>query len=209
MLRSLSPVLARLEARSNVQADTQAVFWRVIAKAAQLEKSRYLAALADTGQRVDFTGGGVRLIKPDDDSRDAFILTFRFFILQNERTSFRGLQAVLADDGVSDRWKESFRAVRSAINEYLDTAFADYEYGGATHRFTNREIMETFLYGGLVHANDPKAVARYEEWLRYPGILAVLEMWFLNIILTLLRAIRFLSVLCEAELRQTSGQAGE
>jgi len=178
----------------------------VITKADQLKSSRFVVQLIDPGFRIDLQDGGVRVTKPDDEARAAFVLTLRFFIVANEPTSFAGLDRLANDEDISTHWRESFRSLRSTVNEYLDTTYGEYEYGGATHRFSNREIMNTFLYGGLVHANNPHAVATYEEWTRYPGIHALLEMWFISTVQTLLRGILFLARLSETELTSYAGR---
>jgi hypothetical protein len=87
----------------------------------------------------------------------------------------------------------------------LGTAYGEYRYGGGSHRFSNRDIMDTFLNGGLAHANDREAVARFEEWARYPGIMALLEMWFVTTIKTLSMAIFLLSEICEDEMKRAHG----
>ncbi|MCJ7531549.1 MAG: hypothetical protein MUO64_11035 [Anaerolineales bacterium] len=183
-----------------MKAETEEILHRVVEKAANLRVSRFVKSLIESSYKISFHQDSINVTKPDNEARDAFILTFRFFIVSNERTSFRSLAKLLDDSEISDQWKEAFRNLRSAINEYLDLAYGEYQYGGATHRFTNRQIMDTFLNGGLVHANDPSAVARYSEWTNYPGIMALLEMWFITTLQTLLRAIFFLATICEAEL---------
>jgi hypothetical protein len=60
--------------------------------------------------------------------------------------------------------------------------------------------LDTFLNGGLVHANDREAVIRFQEWTQYPGIMALLEMWFITTIKALSMAIFLLSEMCEEEL---------
>ena len=186
--------------------DTAAVLRRVIEKAEVLRRSRFVAQLVSPGYRIEFVEGGTRVTRPDDEARDAFVLTLRFFLVQNEPTSFRALARLLDDPEVSNDWKRAFTLVRSAINEYLATAYGEYEYEGAKHRFSNREILETFLYGGLVHANDVRAVARYQEWSRQGGLFEMLEFWFISTLQTLLRAIWYLSRICSLELKQAGAE---
>ena len=77
-----------------MREETDAIFRRVLAKAAILKDSTFVAHLVETGYRIDFTAGTPRVTKPDDEARDAFIVPMRFFILQKEGTSFHGLRAV-------------------------------------------------------------------------------------------------------------------
>ena len=186
--------------------DTAVVLRRVVEKAEVLRRSRFVAQLVSPGYRIAFAEGGTRVTRPDEEARDAFVLTLRFFLVQNEPTSLRALARLLDDPEVSDDWKRSFNLVRSAIKEYLATAYGEYEYEGAKHRFSNREILETFLYGGLVHANDVRAVARYQEWSRQGGLFEMLEFWFISTLQTLLRAIWYLSRICSLELKQPGAE---
>jgi hypothetical protein len=180
--------------------EIEEILQRIVEKATKLRGSKFVRALIESSYKIGFHQDSINVTKPDDETRDAFIFTFRFFIVSNERTSFRSLSKLLDDPQISDQWKEAFRNLKSAVNEYLELAYGEYQYGGETHRFTNRQIMDTFLYGGLAHANVPNTVARYNEWTKYPGVMALLEMWFITTLQTLLRAIFFLATICEAEL---------
>ncbi len=190
-----------------MREETAIILRRVVEKADVLRKSRFVAQLVKPGYKIEFVEAGTRVTRPDDEARDAFVLTLRFFLLQNEPTSLRALARLLDDPEVSEDWKRAFTLGRSAINEYLATAYGEYEYEGAKHRFSNRMILETFLNGGLVHANDPEAVARYEEWLRQGGIFEMLEFWFISTVQTLLRVIWYLSNICSLELKRSGAEA--
>lgn len=188
-----------------MQAETEKTLQRVISKATKLRESRFARQLETSGYTIEFQQQGIHTTKPDDEARDAFIFTFRFFMSRNEATSFRRLDDLADGPDVSQEWKDNFRALRSALNSYLGTAFGEYQYGGESHRFTIREIVNTFLNGGLAHANDQKAVAQYEEWTRYPGLYELLELWFMSAMKTQLGAISVLASMCERELAQASG----
>jgi hypothetical protein len=185
-----------------MQVETKRVFERVIAKAAILRKSTFLADLDQGSWKISFRHREVCVTRPPDEARDAFILNFRFFIVGNEATSFKSMAKLADDPELSVQWKERFGTLRAAVNDHLATMYGEYRYGGSIHRFSNRQIMDTFLNGGLVHANDPDAVARFEEWMRYPGIAAILEMWFITTVKSLCMAIFLLSDACEEELQR-------
>jgi hypothetical protein len=185
-----------------MRAQSKEILRRVVEKGTKLRGSRFVSALIENGYKISFQQDSINVTKPDDEALDAFILTFRFFIVRNERTSFDSLAKLLDDSEISNQWKEGFRNLRSGINDYLSLSYGEYVYGGATHRFSNRLIMETFLYGGLVHANAPNEVARYNEWMKYPYVMALIQGWFITTLSTLLRAISFLVEICEAELHK-------
>jgi hypothetical protein len=191
-----------------VQAETEKTLRLVISKGTKLRESRFAGQLESSGYRIEFRQQDIHVTKPDDEARDAFILTLRFFTLGNERTSFCRLADLLGTPDVSQEWKDSFATLRSSLNDYMATAYGEYQYDGQPHRFTNWEIVDTFLYGGLAHANNDKTVARYEEWTRHPGLYELLEFWFVSAVKTLLQAISLLASMCERELAQTSGLAG-
>lgn len=172
----------------------------MVSKAAILRKSTFLTELEQGAWKISFRQREVLVARPPDEARDAFILNFRFFIVGNEATSFKSLAKLTDDPGLSAQWKDRFQALRAGVNEHLAAAYGEYRYGGGSHQFSNREIMDTFINGGLAHANDQKAVARFEEWGQYPGIAAMLEMWFITTIKTLCIAIFLLSEACEEEL---------
>jgi len=186
-----------------MRAETKEIFERVVAKATTLRKSTFLADLEQGGWKISFRQREVLVTRPPDEARDAFVLNFRFFIIGNEATSFRSLARLIDDPGLSEQWKDRFQALRAAVNDHLATAYGEYQYGGRSQQFSNRQIMDTFLNGGLVHANDREAVVRFQEWTRYPGIVALLEMWFITTIKALSMAIFLLSEMCEEELTRT------
>jgi hypothetical protein len=187
--------------RWQMRAKTKEILQRVVEKGTKLRSSRFVIALIKNDYKISFQQDSINVTKPDDEALDAFILTFRFFIVRNECSSFDSLAKLLNDSEISDQWKEGFRNLRSGINDYLSLSYGEYQYGGETHRFSNRLIMDTFLYGGLAHANAPNEVARYNEWMKYPYIMALIQGWFITTLSTLLRAISFLVEICEAELQ--------
>ncbi len=183
-----------------LQRSTETVLRRVVEKADKLKRSTFLKEVSTGGWKIDFTRYPPTVVRPHDEALESFVLTLRFFILGNEPTSF-GTLAKLADDAsLSQNWKDTHALIRRAVNDLLATAYGEYHYDGGVHRFTNREILETFLYGGLVHANSPAAVAQFEDWRRRSGVFALLEMWFVSTLRSLCEAIIILSEAGEREL---------
>jgi hypothetical protein len=191
-----------------MRAETKAILERVVDKAAKLRKSAFLRDLEERGWKITFHQREIIVTRPPDEARDAFILTLRFFITQNEATSFRRLAKLLDDPDLTDEWKHRFEFLRSSVNQHLAAAYGEHHYAGRSHRFSQLDILNTFLYGGLVHANKPEAVTRFNEWCQSPGQLAMFEMWFIKAIRALSLAIFLLSDICEDELKRAGG-AGE
>lgn len=152
--------------------------------------------------------------RPDDDATDALILTFRFFIQKNEAPSFRWLAThVLDDPGLSEEWKQEFTAVRDFLNTFLDRQSGYNERVVAPppagtsgearlvgeYQWTNRQIMDVFIYGGMAHA-DPEKRETYERWKSNALGFPFVQQSFDNIIMTVLNAIARVGYLSEREL---------
>lgn len=186
-----------------MREETEEILQRFVEKAKDLRGSKFVSALIDSSYKISYHQGSINVTKPDYEAIRAFLYTFRFFILENEATSFLSLKKLLKDSEISDQWKETYQNLKSAVDEYMKLSYGEYKYGGENHRFTNQQIFDTFLYGGgkeAAHANKPKVKALYNEWKKYPEVMALLDMWFITILQTRLRAILFLATICEAEL---------
>jgi hypothetical protein len=101
---------------------------------------------------------------PDQDAVDAFVLTFRFFIQNNERCSFGNLNEVYQKLPFSEELKNKYFDTRKKINQYLDTKTSINIYGETP---TRRKLLDIFIYGGLAHVN-PKKEKIYGKWKQSP-----------------------------------------
>lgn len=86
---------------------------------------------------------------PTDESIDAFVLTLRFFIQDNESSSFGNLAKIYSKLPEYCKEKKEFLNVRKELNDYIDLPdkFLPITENGKT--LTNRDIYNTFIYGGL------------------------------------------------------------
>jgi len=57
---------------------------------------------------------------PDQENIDAFVLTFRFFIQNNEASSFANLSKIYESTSISNHHRAAFQMVRRDLNNYLD-----------------------------------------------------------------------------------------
>ena len=139
---------------------------------------------------------------PDEEAIDAFVLTFRFFIQDNEKSSLRNMAECYEKALVSSKLKDTFAEVRNELNLYLDQpSFINFNYNG--ENFTRRKIMEIFIYGGMAHANSAKKQL-YDEWMSIPLARTLLENEFVSILTDVLNAIIYIRNVNEqaiAELR--------
>ncbi len=125
---------------------------------------------------------------PDDESIDAFLFTLRFFVQDNETTSFRNMADIYDKLSVSADLVQKFNEARNKTNEFLDKP-APIKIGKANINY--RHVFEVFLYGGLAHANKEKK-AVYDSWLANPVLFPVLENEFVYAIATYLQAIFYI-----------------
>ncbi len=116
----------------------------------------------DTPLTVTFRG-------PGQDDVEAIAATWRFFVQDNDRISLRRIHKIMLDlhteEIIVDQTWIDWCDARKSINDYLDStgtiAFdldltdedgASLVKGNVDRRF----VMETILYGELVHANEKK-----------------------------------------------------
>ncbi len=130
---------------------------------------------------------------PQSESIDAFVLTFRFFIQDNEKSSFRNLASAYEYSGIPNALRSEFIEIRTSINEFLDS-YPDFGVAIGEKKFLRREIMEIFIYGGLSHANDTK-YELYNEFRSCAPLYAFAEWEFVSILSHILEAIGWIEEL--------------
>ena len=130
---------------------------------------------------VDFQRHG-----PEGESIDAFVLTYRFFIQNNERISFQNMSEIYDRKEITQDKKEAFKNIRETINNFLDSnsilTINDKIY-------THRDIQDIFIYGGLSHANETKKRI-FDSWKRNQLLFGMLEEDFVGTLATILIAIQ-------------------
>jgi hypothetical protein len=133
-------------------------------------------------------GGPLKVCRwgPGDEATDAFVLTFRFFIQDNESSSLRNMAEIYEALPISEERKVTFQAIRSGINKFLDRKSMINVDG---YHFTEREIIEIFVFGGLSHANLAKE-REYEKWMSDVLLKALTTSQFVFCVGTVLQAIQ-------------------
>jgi hypothetical protein len=173
-------------------------------KLMSLRFTQYLLKGGDMSVNLSWRQGQPLVISssgPDDESQDAFVLTFRFFIQNNERTSLSNMAKCSNDPDVSETWKHEIARVRADVNSYLDThppMLLKINNGSAP---TVREIVDVFVYGGLAHATPGKK-ERFDSWHREPVIFPFFALVFQTALADLLHAIAYIGVLSKTELQE-------
>ncbi len=155
----------------------------------------------------DQNGTHVEATRPDDNDVQAYILTFRFFIDKKEHCSFQWLASnVLDDPGLSNEWKEKFRANREELNKYLDQLPAMQLSKDDEKTLTRREIMELFLFGDLSHATwNPENRRKFKDWTNENWGKEFLTNQFVEILLVSFGAIQHVANRSKLELENDAG----
>jgi hypothetical protein len=107
----------------------------------------------------------IQTTTPHEESIDAFLYTFRFFIMGNEETSFRRMPQMYEQLPITEEKKQQLRSGKDKLNHWLDSLTY---FQIDDKALTNRHILETFINGGLGHANDKERVKEYEMWAATP-----------------------------------------
>ncbi len=137
---------------------------------------------------------------PSDESIEAFVLTFRFFIQDNEESSLRNIASIYHGTDFENDLTGRFDSARNAINHLLASPNPlNITYNETVP--TNRQVMEVFIYGGLAHAN-PEKYALYKEWMSFPPVARMLETCFTLVLGQILNAISFIANVNEEAIQQ-------
>jgi hypothetical protein len=99
----------------------------------------------------------------DDEDLAAFLLHLRLLIQDNDRISVRRISKLLSQLQVSQDSQSNFENVRGRLNTWLDSA--PIAAIGRESPKTNRELLQTFLYGQHAHHSEPH-YSRFKEMSR-------------------------------------------
>ncbi len=90
---------------------------------------------------------------PKGEQFDAFILTLRLFMQDNDNISVRKIKESYDILPISNDLKQQFNDSRDEFNKYLDQPSS---LSHNNHNFTHREIIEIMLYGEYAHITKRK-----------------------------------------------------
>ena len=100
---------------------------------------------------------------PPVEATDAFVLTLRFFLQDNEPTSFRNLAAIYGTLADTDPSRVAFEAHRRNLNSVLDSP-VPFPDGSVP---TLRDYLYVTVYGEAAHSS-PVQRQRYLQWHSHP-----------------------------------------
>jgi len=184
-------------------------------KALKLRQSSFVHALVAAPPSLKLRGekqkdGSLSLSAeargPSQESIDAFVITFRFFVQDNEVTSLRNMARLYKSASLPQELRDRFESARAAVNELLNGPnLVNISHNGETP--TNRKVLNVFVYGGLAHAN-PEAYKTYKEWISFPPSAVFFQTCFTSIMAYVLEAIDFIAKLNEETIvHLSSGQS--
>jgi len=134
--------------------------------------------------RMDWKEGqGMTIDYPDchEDDRDAFVLSLRLFIQNNDKISIYNIAKIIEDLPFSDAIKAPFHEQRSELNRYLD-ATPFFRAGAEPKNY--RELLNTIIYGDLSHF-DPKLRPMLQRWMADPFVWPHMQTQFLMVCQTI------------------------
>ena len=139
-----------------------------INKIEELKKSNFAKWINKRGlYKITFVNKnkkrGDYLTYPSRESIKSFVLTYRFFIQDNEKSSVRNIDRIINNLPIADLKKKMFSSLRNYLNNFLDSEykFRIVGYGNITYR----EIQEVFIYGYLAHENN-RYCKIYKKWTK-------------------------------------------
>jgi hypothetical protein len=138
---------------------------------------------------------------PEEEAIDAFVLTFRYFIQDNEATSFRKMEQHYLAAPIDAGLQQKFSQLRREVNEYLDGE-TNINFNG--EELTRRRIMDTFVYGGLSHANEEKR-RLWKTWMGDLFMAVMFENEFLVVLSNIHIAIEMIKRMNEEALKHLPG----
>lgn len=142
-------------------------------KATKLSKLSFLQKMLLSGLEITFDNSSdnknIEINKwgPDDESLDAFVLTYRFFINDKDGISFRKISDSYSSLSTEfAEYSERFFQIRNEVNSLLDSP-TGVKFNN--HNITNREGQNIFLFGHLSHSNrNDLDTKRYNRIIKYP-----------------------------------------
>jgi hypothetical protein len=129
---------------------------------------------------------------PNDEFVDAFVLTFRFFIQDNESISFRNMSKSFESEVVNEKILEQFKEARNHLNSYLDDNTM-FNVGGFISR---RDLLYVFVFGELSHSNPDKKKT-YDSWMSNEYMAPLMKNEFRCILNDVLKIISFVGGLSD------------
>jgi hypothetical protein len=114
-----------------------------------------------------------------EDDIDSFVLNVRLLMQDNDGYSIQCLaNEVYSQCDVPKELKDEFNKNRHNWHDYIESS-SIFEHFNKVRNFTNKELFDIILYGGLAHSNRDKVALFYI--ITNAGLFSsVVCAWFLN-----------------------------
>jgi len=158
-----------------------------------------------TGLTISYREGVTRteVRGPGQDAINAAVLTLRFFIQDNERTSLRNMADTFGPYRERSDRVDAFLSGRRTINEFLDAATEPGIVIGQ-EVLTNRRVLELVVYGERAHSNETSR-KKMKPIRANPIVSAIVENEFNYIVSHILNALFFFQVQNQVLYRTLTG----
>lgn len=168
-------------------------------KAKRLDELSFTRQLTEPSSGITFSwkeGNPLTIerLGPNDEAIEAFVLTLRFFIQDNEKISLGNFAKLYTSLPIELEIIENFNKARDALNDFLDNQKSFLSINN--RQYTFREIFEVFMWGGLAHANVQNKEI-FDSWRRNPFIFTILQNEFVYAIGKMLQVIFYIAHLNE------------
>lgn len=137
---------------------------------------------------------------PDQDAIEAAVLTYRFFIQDNEPCSLRNLSKLYPELPTSAYLANNYLDARQKLNDYLDGPLSvSLTINGKT--LTHRDVFEALIYGDLAHSNREKE-PEFKRWQQNDIVFSILENEFVVILAETMNFLWYIQMLCTEALTE-------
>ena len=129
----------------------------------RLKNSRFGRGIM-TQEEISLRSGGGRepeLVNFDEEDCRSFLLGCRMLMQNNDRISIGNIWRLFKDVINDSEWFVRVNPPRWMLNDYLDQDMLFQDPTGSIS--TNRELVDTFLYGAYAHLNRDHR-RRFKEW---------------------------------------------
>lgn len=133
---------------------------------------------------------------------DAFLLTLRLFLRDNDVISINNIAGIISELEVSQGPKDTFNKQRENLNKYLDRKC---QWSIQGDRPTNNEALETILYGFHGHL-DLEKYRRYKRWTKGRFGIPLVYTVFISILQDFLKRLLVLSFNCRLMVEELSAE---
>ncbi len=158
----------------------------------------------NSGVQVTFhPEGGVSASRygPDNEAVDAFVLTFRFFVQDNEPSSIRNTanryrrlyQASLIPAELLGNFEDARNKLLNYLASNTPLVLGSQDTNVRPRAITYQEVFDVFMWGGLAHANRQQK-EQFDDWSKgsLQHFFPMLEDFFIGVLREYLRVIWYM-----------------